>query len=253
MIAVNLALLLRQQTSKGILLVDARRALGDLDTMLNLVPTSTLADLGPDASDVDVGLLKALLIKHTSGVHVLLSPQKLDEGKIPSPEGFDHVLKIARQAFDYIIIDGGPLSDPYTTIVLEHADQILLVIVPEMPALQRAALFIETARRHGFPPERLSVVVNRATARGGITHQSIQERLRTEAAFVIPDDVHLATYSINQGIPLVVSHPRSPMAQSLAEMAQRLISRDSRESTATDQAEGLRRISQKLRGLWRSG
>jgi len=225
-IAVNLALLIRQQTNKEVLLIDARHVLGDLDTMMNLVPTTTLADLGPDVSDVDEHLLRSILLKHSSGVWALLSPQRLDGEKLPRPDGLEHILELARHMFDYIVIDCGPLSDPYVTVTLQHADQLLLVIVPEMPALHRAALFLEAAHQSGFLMERVHVVLNRATARGGITQQHVQERLGVEIPFVIPEDISLTTYSINQGIPLALSHPKSAMALSLAKMAQSLVARD---------------------------
>ena len=247
-IAVNLALALRQQTGKEVILIEGRQALGDLDTMLNLVPTSTLADLGPDASDVDMALFEALLLKHASGLRVLLAPHQLSDGKAPSPDGFDRVLQLARSAAEFVVIDGGPLTDPYVTVILQHADQVLLVTVPEMPALQRTAMFVDSARSHGYPLERLRVVVNRATARGGITQQHLQERLRLGAPFMIPDDISLVTYSVNQGIPLVLSHPRSPVAQSVALLAQEVQGREERRAAAQP-GEGARRVSGRLRSL----
>ncbi len=247
-IAVNLALALRQQTGKEVILIEGRQALGDLDTMLNLVPTSTLADLGPDASDADMALFEALLLRHTSGLRVLLAPHQLNDGKAPDADGFDRILRLARGAADFVVIDGGPLTDPYTTVILQHADRVLLVTVPEMPALQRTAMFVDSARGHGYPIERLRVVVNRATARGGITQQHLQERLRLGDPFMIPDDVSLVTYSVNQGIPLVLSHPRSPVAQSVALLAQEVQGRGERGATAQP-GEGIRTISGRLRGL----
>lgn len=247
-IAVNLALALRQQTGKEVILIEGRQALGDLDTMLNLVPTSTLADLGPDASDVDMALFEALLLKHTSGLRVLLAPHQLSDGKAPNADGFDRILRLARSAAEFVVIDGGPLTDPYTTVILQHADRVLLVTVPEMPALQRTAVFVDSARSHGYPIERLRVVVNRATARGGITQQHLQERLRLGAPFMIPDDVSMVTYSVNQGIPLVLSHPRSPVAQSVALLAQEVQGREER-SAAAQPGEGARRVSGRLRSL----
>lgn len=235
-IAVNLALLIRQQTRKEVLLMDARHTLGDLDTMMNLVPTTTLADLGPDVSDVDEHLLRSVLLRHASGVWTLLSPQWLNGERLPHPDGMAHILELAGRLFDYVVIDCGPLSDPYTAVAYQHADRLLLVIVPEMPALHRAALFLEAAHRSGFPPERVHVVLNRATARGGITQQHIQERLGVEISFTIPEDIPLVTYSINQGIPLALGYPRSAIALSLARMAERLVSQNGSAPTAIAQA-----------------
>ena len=220
MIAANLALLLHRETKAQVVLVDAQRTLGDLDTLLNLVPTSTLANLGPTPANLDGAFLRSVLLKHANGIHVLLAPQQLDEGLVPDQDGFARVLELLREMFDYVVIDTGALVDPYIPVVLQHADQLLLVIVPEMPMLQRTGLFIETARQHGFPVDRIVPVLNRATAHGGITPQHIQERLGIEVPYAIPEDVPTVTYSINQGVPFVVSHPRSPLTHALRQIAQ---------------------------------
>ncbi len=248
-IAANLALLLHRETGKEVVLVDAQRTLGDLDTMLNLVPTSTLADLGKSTAQLDSAYLRSVLLKHANGIHVLLAPQQLDESNIPDQEGFARVLELVREMFDYVVVDTGALTDPYTPVVLQYADHILLVLVPEMPVLQRTGLFIETAREHGFPLDRILLVLNRATAQGGITQQHIQDRLGMEVPFVIPEDISLVTFSINQGIPLVISHPKSAVTQSLSRMVHKLVRNGASRLAIEGNGGGWQGLPQRLRKL----
>ena len=249
-IAANLAILLHQETDKEVLLIEAHQSVGDLDTMLNLVPTSTLADLGPDTRDVDEDLLRSILIQHASGIQVLLTPSKNDDHRLPDPSGFGRILQLAKETFDYVVIDTGPLADPYTGVVLQHADRVLLVITPEVPSLHRAAVFLEAALENGFPPDRIQLVVNRSTARGGIGQQDIQDRLQISDPFLIPEDISLVTYSVNQGIPVALSHPKSAVTTSLFHMAQKLVNGTTQLAKTSLPAKGWsKRLPKPLRGL----
>ncbi|MCD6289253.1 MAG: AAA family ATPase [Anaerolineae bacterium] len=248
-IAANLALLLRQETGKEVALVEARRTLGDLDTMLNLVPNSTLADLGPDASSVDEAMLDMVLLRHSSGIRVLLAPSKIDEQRAPDPAGFEHILDQIQQRFDYVVADAGPLTDPYVSVILQRADRLLVVVTPEMPALQRAALFLDAARQHGFPTERLDLILNRATARGGVAQQDVQERLGVQEVLAIPDDVPSITYSTNQGVPLALSYPKSAVSTALKRLARQIVGTNHESGEAAPVAEKIRFVPRPLRGL----
>ena len=52
--------------------------------------------------------------------------------------------------------------------------------------------------------------------------RDIQDRLHVKVTHEVPDDQALATYSVNRGVPLMVSHPRSAVAKSVKKLSQRL-------------------------------
>jgi pilus assembly protein CpaE len=198
---------------------------------------------------VDVGFLRTILLQHSSGIQVLLAPPTNDDERSPDPESFDHVLQIAQEMFDYIVIDVGPLYDSYASVALQHADQLLLVITPETTALQRALLFLDAARQHGFPLERVRLVINRANARGGIAYEEIEGRLMMQDPFLIPDDISLITYSVNEGVPFMISHPKSAAAAAVVDMARKLTGHNGQGVAIPINGKPWQRLSQRLKGL----
>ncbi len=59
----------------------------------------------------------------------------------------------------------------------------------------------------GYPPEKVWMVLNRATLQGGVPVRDIEERLHVRIGHKIPDDQPLATHSVNRGVPMLMSHP----------------------------------------------
>jgi MinD-like ATPase involved in chromosome partitioning or flagellar assembly len=81
------------------------------------------------------------------------------------------ILPVLRQAFDYVFIDT-PVAELYhmtlTDLVLPEADAILVPVEPNRVTLEAARSWLQAitmpqhARGGGVPPERLSLVLNRA-------------------------------------------------------------------------------------------
>ena len=65
-------------------------------------------------------------------------------------------------------------------------------------------------------------MLNRATMRGGVSQREIESRLRVRIRHTIPDDQPLASYTVNRGVPLAVSHKRSAVARASQELAKQL-------------------------------
>jgi pilus assembly protein CpaE len=53
--------------------------------------------------------------------------------------------------------------------------------------------------------------------------RDIEERLLVHIRFQVPDDQPLATYSINRGVPIVVSHGGSAVAKAIRKLAGELL------------------------------
>src|SRR5581483_2433202 len=71
-LAVNLAVTLTRQPNLRVALVDTDLEFGDIGAHLNLAPSRTIMDLVLRLDDIDQELLDRVLIRHESGVKVLL-------------------------------------------------------------------------------------------------------------------------------------------------------------------------------------
>jgi hypothetical protein len=97
-----------------------------------------------------------------------------------------------------------------------------MTVLPEMVALRNTRLMLDRLRDQGYDPGKIWLVLNRAGMAGGVPASEIEKRLGLGLAHHVPHDQRLATYSINRGVPLVISHRRSAMARAVGQLARAL-------------------------------
>lgn len=221
-VAVNLAVAIRERTEKGVVLVDGQGSFGDLATALNLQTDFSVSDILEYGSGLDADLVVGVLSMHPSGLRVLPSSQKLDDADMLTPEIFDKVLNILTQYNDVIVVDAGSIFENQTTTALVKAQRVLLVTTPEITALRRCGQFLVAAEENGFPREKIQLVVNRDGLPGGLALDDISQSLNMQIAVTIPDDPGMVTYSLNRGIPFVLSNPKAVASKRLFALAESL-------------------------------
>jgi pilus assembly protein CpaE len=229
-IAVNLAVALAEQVPGRVALVEGCASLGDIDLMLNTQPHHALADLVSAPGQLDADLIRGALVKHVSGLDVLFAATRGNgENACPTSGLLAAALRQLRAVRRFVVVDTSAETSATLAEVLSAASLVLLVSTPELPALRQASAFVQEARDAEFPSERLRLVLNREGMPGSIGNASIVERLELPIALALPDDPALVAYSINRGVPLVQSHPKSLLARRLREYASEIIS-DSQEA-----------------------
>ncbi|MFC2023691.1 CpaE family protein [Chloroflexota bacterium] len=222
-LAINTALSLRVATKQPVVLVDADYAAPALDVALNLNAERDVADLLPRLSQLDEDLVSGVLAAHVSGMKILLAPPPGDMSAPISLPHVQHIMVVLRRMFPWVVVDLGLPLREMAYGFLDSADRIILSVLPEMVGLRNTRLMLDRLRDRGYPSEKVWLVLNRATMRGGVRPRDIEERMRMPLTLSIPDDQPLATHSINRGVPLVLSHRRSAVARAVRKLAQGLI------------------------------
>lgn len=220
--AINTAVSLWQVTQKPLVLVDADYAAPALDVALNLHSERNIADLLPKLSRLDEDLISSVLVQHASGLNVLLSPPPADLTSPLSLMQVQHILVMLKRMFPWVIVDLGLPLDETTFAFLDGADRIVMSVLPEMVGLRNTRLMLDQLFARGYPDDKVWLVLNRASLKGGVSQRDIEARLRVKIKFSIPDDQALATHSINRGVPIVLSHRRSAVARAVQRLAQQL-------------------------------
>src|SRR5207248_6762675 len=103
--AVNVALLLREQTQTSVVLFDADFLGGDSTIHLDITPQRTILDLVPHIDALDAGLVDQVLSRHRSGLHVLPRPTNPEQAEVLSAEHVRTVVGSLAQMFDHVVID----------------------------------------------------------------------------------------------------------------------------------------------------
>jgi pilus assembly protein CpaE len=167
---------------------------------------------------VDSEKLKAFVSTDPrTGVAVLPAPQRPEEAEMIGQAELSAILRAARNAYDAVVIDTGPLFDAAVLAALDHSDQLLLVSNPEVTSLKNVRIGLETIERLGFDSERVSLVANRLGAAGGVGHADIEQALDAKIAFELPDDPEVPA-AVNRALPVVVADEDSPFTRAIVEL-----------------------------------
>jgi len=221
-LAINTAIALYRLSRDPVVLIDADYATPAVDVALNLVAHQNIADLLPRLSRLDADLVASILAPHASGIQVLLAPPPADLSSPITLPQVQQVLVWLKRMFPWVIVDLGLPLDDTAFAFLDGADRIIMSVLPEMVGLRNTRLMLEQLSARGYPDEKVWLVLNRATIRGGVPVADIEERLHVPVRYRIPDDQPLATHTINRGVPLVMSHSKSALARAVTGFASEL-------------------------------
>jgi pilus assembly protein CpaE len=250
-LAINLATALRQMSEESVALVDADYAAPAVDVALNVDSQRDISDLLPRLSRVDEQLIAAVLRDHASGIKVLLAPPPSDLSSRISLPKVQRILAVLKRMFQWVVVDLGLPLDETAFAFLDSADRIIVTALPEMVGLRNTRLLLEALRDRGYPKSKVSLVLNRADLKGAVSQGDIQNHLKVGFKYSVPDDQPLATHSINRGVPMVVSHPRSAVARAVRGMARSLIEDLAPELDVAPDRGLLRRGARRARLLFR--
>lgn len=224
MLAVNTAIALRKESGKPLALVDADYNAPALDVALNLEGDNDISMLLARISRLDRELVSSVLVKHSSGIEVLLAPPPTYGTLDLSLPQVEQIISNLRSMFDWVVIDLGVMPDESSYAFLDNADFIVVTVLPELICLRNTRLMLDQLHARGYGDNKVRLVLNRAGIAGGVSQSDIEDRLHVRIHHAVPDDQPLISLSVNRGVPLMMSHSRSAVARSIQMLAQRFAS-----------------------------
>jgi pilus assembly protein CpaE len=234
-IAANLAIALRRETDKRVILVDANLQSGDQHVILNVNSSNSIDDLR-EAGSLDRELIEGVVATHEgSRIGVLRAPVALESAELFTADAMKAILVELREHFDYVVIDADNTFSEATLTVLEMADLILLVTTLEVTTINRVSQFFEVMQRLGYARSKVKLVCNRVDTVYGIQPKHVETRLHQHFLSQIPEDARLVITSVNRGVPFVQSHRAAPISKALQTLAQRSASLVEEPENATQE------------------
>jgi pilus assembly protein CpaE len=214
-IATNLAAAFDAPT----VLVDLNLQAGDLSLFLGLEPKFSIADLVENRARIDDSLLKSYVVPHTSNLSLLAAPREADLADDIEPEHIFEVLELLRERYDYVVIDPQHTFDAITLSALDQADEVVLVLTLDIPAIRSTQRALALFDRLGYPRHKVRIVVNRWSKQIDLDLRQVERFLGEKVTGYVQSDYHTAVNSINLGEPLVKSEPTSRIAQEIRHVA----------------------------------
>ena len=238
-IATNLA----AANSERTVLVDLNLQAGDLPLYLGVDPKYSIAEMVENRARLDESLIMSFVTPVTSNLSLLAAPKLADSADEIEPEHVFEVLQRLRESFDYVVLDPQHTFDSITLAALDQADEIVMVLSLDIPAIRSTQRALEIFDRLGYPRKKIRIVVNRWSKQIDLDLRQVEKFLGEPAIGFVPSDYQTTVNSINLGTPLVKSDPNSRIAQEIKRIAQKV-----NEGAATlDQEEPKPRKS-----LWNS-
>jgi pilus assembly protein CpaE len=219
-IACNLAIALGTVTRAKVALVDFSLQFGDVAVLLNLHSTHGVHELMRNLDDIDTNILDDVMVKHSSGIRVLLPPPTLDLVEEVATDGIVAVLKALRKHYDYIVVDTWHSIEDATLAILDLSSSVLLVTTPEVPALRSTRRLLDLIRERPDLKGKAQIVLNRYPSKSAVAMKEIESSLGLKPISTIPSEGTLITLAVNEGVSFVTKS--SPAANSIMQLANTL-------------------------------
>jgi pilus assembly protein CpaE len=201
-VAVNLAASLVRSSSNpaSVVLVDMNSLFGEIPIFLNIQPEFNWAEVARNISRLDSHYLMSILSRHKNGLYILPSPTGLDGMGVSTPEFIERILGLMKQAFDFIVIDGGQSLDEVSLKILEMSDFLCLVAILSLPCLTNVKRLLRTFENLGYPRnEQIRIIINRYHKKSLISLKDAESALDRKISGLIDNDYPTTMSAINQG------------------------------------------------------
>lgn len=233
-LACNLAVSLAQEAGEKVVLVDLNLQGGDVALMLNLIPRGTIADLVQEEDHGEISVVDSYLYPHLAGLKVLPAPLKPEQGELVTVKDAEAILKILKDNYTYVVVDTAPGFNDLNLSALEMADDILLIVTPDLPALKHARTDLEVLERLNLA-SKVKTILNKSTLDNGIPLQEVNKSLGVTPLAILPHAEKMVMSSINRGHPFVLTQHGRALTQGLKELARQFLPEEKSKQIKTRQ------------------
>lgn len=222
-LAANLAYALATQGTTKVALFDLNLQFGDALLFLSdQKPATTLSDVARGIHRLDPAFLASSMVNVGPHLSVLAAPEDPAHGMEVKADHIDTLLRLARQHYDFVVIDVGRNFDAQTIKALDHADMIFAVLQTTLPFIRDGKRLLDVFRTLDYPKDKAYLVVNRYQKGGDIGLDDLEKSLGAKVLCTIPNHYEAAAASVNQGIPIAKLARNSSVTKALQEWAETL-------------------------------
>jgi pilus assembly protein CpaE len=214
-IAINSAIALHKELGRRVCLIDANLQFGDHRVFLDLgLDRMSVVDLA-QAPSVDVDLIRQVLVKHESGIELLLAPPSPETAELVTSDHLPTFIGLLANEFDYIIIDVDQRLDEVNLRIMDVADTIYVVMTADLPCLKNVRLVLETIGHLGYSADKVKLILNRSNAFTGINIKNAESALKRHIDFQIMNEYRSAIGALNSGAPFMYTKSDSVLGKNV--------------------------------------
>lgn len=224
--AVNLAWELAnidKNDPPSVCLLDLDLQFGAVATFLDLPRREAVYEMLSDTESMDEEIFGQALLTYEDRLHVLTAPSEMLPLDLITPEDVNRVLEMARNQFDYVIVDMPSTLVQWSETVLTQAHVYFALIELDMRCAQNTLRFKRALQAEELPVEKLRYVLNRAPKFTDLNAKSrvkrMAESLSISVDVQLPDGGKPITQANDHGMPLSASAAKNPLRKELMKLA----------------------------------
>jgi pilus assembly protein CpaE len=218
-IAINAAIALHRELGRKVCLIDGNLQFGDHRVFLDLgLDRRSIVDI-VTAPSIDQDLIRQVLVKHDSGVDLLLAPPSPETAELVTPEHLPAIIDQLRGLYDYILIDIDKRLDDVNLGILEASETMFVVMTADLSCLKNVRLVLETISHLGYEAGKIQLVLNRSNAFTGINVKNAEGALKRTIDHQIVNEYRGAISALNTGAPFMLTKADSLLGRSMLDFA----------------------------------
>jgi pilus assembly protein CpaE len=227
-LATNLALTIAKEVKElNVLLVDFDFKYNDVDIMLDVANTSNIIEVFDNYDEkkqkfLDEKILQKTIIKHDSGLDLLLAPEKIEQSEHFTAEFIEKTIELIQTKTDYDIIIADTttsISDETTFTTLEKAKNVLLVGTQEVTVVKDIKRVLKILRQLKIDMSKFHLILNKHGYDGVFDVSEVNEFLNMPVVGMVTNDYNRVLKSINIGQPIVLDKEPSEVMKNIMNIA----------------------------------
>ncbi|TET52439.1 MAG: hypothetical protein E3J58_00010 [Actinomycetota bacterium] len=163
-------------------------------------------------------MLNDFLTTHNSGIKVLPAPIDPTQNESISAEMTKKIVDMLSKISDYVVIDTPSGFSDNVLALLDDIDYICMVASMDVPSIKNLKITLQVLEQLKFPKEKISIILNRADSKVGITLDEIEDTLKRKIDVAIPSN-KIVPLTVNKGIPVILEAPRSGVGRSIKKLS----------------------------------
>ncbi|MDQ3879866.1 MAG: response regulator [Chloroflexota bacterium] len=228
-LAFNLAVALAAR--HRVCLVDGSLQFSDLRGLLRVPPIApSILNLPTDRiTESDMG---EVAWRDPSGIDILLAPPRIEMAEMITVRDLEKVLSILRQLYEFVVIDTRSGLQDDVLAFLDASDLIMLLVTSDGVAIRSLSMAIGAFEAIGYPPDKLTTVLNRNDPSRTVTSVEVEQALGRPIDFSVSSDYAVVGAANNEGLPFVTASPDAAISADVRRVAEGLSARLQQRSPA---------------------
>ncbi|MBN1315400.1 MAG: response regulator [Anaerolineales bacterium] len=225
-VALNLGVALFEQIKDDVIIADFRPGQGSIGLILGYPNPQGLNHLLQcDAAELAHASVESELIRHRSGVRLLLSSYQPEDARyINAVPNIKMILRYLPQIANYVVLDIGSTLLPVNTQIIKACDLVVILVEPVEISINHTLSLVQDLNKEGISHGKMRfVLVNRGGSSIQLMWKKVESMLGYELASIITPAGELAYQSSVNKTPLIKLQPDGLTAEQFDKLARAVI------------------------------